>query len=64
MSVSPEVLATVQSLVQQYGEDAPVIAVLKAAEFAAMGDAETLAHWDLVIAYLDPENGPPEGVAQ
>ncbi len=44
------------SLLTQYGEDAAVIATLRAAEVAAMGDADALAHWDEVIAFL--ENGP------
>ena len=44
------------ALMTQYGEDAPVIATLRAAEVAAMGDVDALAHWDAVIAFL--ENGP------
>jgi hypothetical protein len=44
------------ALMRQYGEDAAVIATLRAAEVAAMGDAEALAHWDAVIAFL--ETGP------
>lgn len=44
------------ALMAQYGEDAAVIAVMRAAEVAAMGDAETLAHWDAVIAFI--EDGP------
>lgn len=44
------------ALMTQYGEDASVIATLRAAEVAAMGDADTLAHWDAVIAFI--ENGP------
>ncbi len=44
------------SLLTQYGEDASVIATLRAAEVAAMGDADALAHWDAVIDFL--ENGP------
>ncbi len=44
------------ALLTQYGEDASVIATLRAAEVAAMGDAEALAHWDAVIAFL--EDGP------
>lgn len=36
----------------QYGDDAEVIATLKAAEVAAMGDVDALAHWDEVIAIL------------
>lgn len=44
------------ALMTQYGEDASVIATLRAAEVAAMGDVDALAHWDAVIAFL--ENGP------
>ncbi|MEM0985282.1 MAG: hypothetical protein AAGJ32_03455 [Pseudomonadota bacterium] len=39
-------------LLKQYGEDAEVIATLRAAEVAALGDAAALAHWDAVIALL------------
>ena len=44
------------SLITQYGEDASVIATLRAAEVAAMGDVDALAHWDAVITFL--EDGP------
>lgn len=44
------------ALMTQYGEDASVIATLRAAEVAALGDVEALAHWDAVIAFL--ETGP------
>ncbi|CAI8352315.1 MAG: Uncharacterised protein [Rhodobiaceae bacterium UBA7378] len=37
---------------QQYGDDAEVVATLRAAEFAAAGDVEALAAWDMIIAYL------------
>lgn len=47
------------ALMSQYGEDAEVIATLRAAEVAAMGDADALAHWDAVIAYI--EAGPAAG---
>ncbi|MEL7110278.1 MAG: hypothetical protein AAGJ68_06515 [Pseudomonadota bacterium] len=47
------------SLLTQYGEDASVIATLRAAEVAALGDVEALAHWDEVIAFL--ETGPEPG---
>lgn len=40
------------ALWRQYGEDALVIATLRAAEVAAMGDVEGLAHWDEVAAIL------------
>ncbi|MEM8616019.1 MAG: hypothetical protein AAGF20_03690 [Pseudomonadota bacterium] len=46
------------ALIMQYGDDAAVIATLRAAEVAAMGDADALAHWDAVIAFL--EDGPGE----
>ena len=44
------------ALEAQYGEDAVVIATLRAAEVAAMGDVAALEHWDKVIKYL--EDGP------
>lgn len=47
------------SLLTQYGDDASVIATLRAAEVAAMGDIEALAHWDSVIHFL--ESGPESG---
>jgi len=47
------------ALLTQYGDDAAVIATLRAAEVAALGDIEALAHWDAVIAYL--EQGPEAG---
>ena len=40
---------TALTLMAQYGDDAEVIAVLRAAELAAFGDVEALAHWDAVI---------------
>ena len=40
-------------LLRQYGDDACVIATLRAAEVAAQGDVEALAHWDAVIAILE-----------
>ncbi|MFN3211681.1 MAG: hypothetical protein ACE37M_01125 [Henriciella sp.] len=44
------------ALLTQYGEDASVIATLRAAEVAAMGDVDALARWDAVISFL--EEGP------
>lgn len=35
-------------LIGQYGEDAEVICVLRAAEVAALQDLEALAYWDSV----------------
>ncbi len=42
-------------LLRQYGEDAIVIATLRAAEVAAVGDAQALDHWDAVITILSDE---------
>ncbi|MEL6285255.1 MAG: hypothetical protein AAFR41_10415 [Pseudomonadota bacterium] len=53
-------LAAASHLLKQYGEDAEVIATLKAAEVAAAGDAEGLAHWDAVITLLG-DQGPAGG---
>lgn len=53
-----EAAQTAMQLESQYGDDAAVIATLRAAEVAAMGDAEALAHWDLVIQIL--QAGPTE----
>ena len=52
-----DVISAATALIAQYGDDAVVIATLRAAEVAAMGDAEALRHWDSVIDYI--ENGPP-----
>ena len=46
-----------RTLLAQYGEDAGVIATLRAAEVAAAGDVKALAHWDRVIAVLDKMEG-------
>ena len=40
------------TLIQQYGDDAEVIATMRAAEFAAQGDVDALHAWDLIIEYL------------
>lgn len=40
------------TLVQQYGDDAEVIATMRAAEFAAQGDVDALHAWDMIIEYL------------
>ena len=51
-------LATAMALMGQYGDDADVIAMLRAAEYAAMGDLDGLAQWDQILACLA---GPSEG---
>lgn len=40
------------ALIGQYGGDAEVIAVMRAAEFAAIGDVEALAAWDDILECL------------
>jgi hypothetical protein len=45
-------MATALALMGQYGDDAEVIAMLRAAEYAAMGDVDGLAQWDQILACL------------
>ena len=40
---------TALALIAQYGDDAETIAMLRAAEFAALGDIQGLADWDDII---------------
>ena len=47
-------------LLRHYGEDAVVIATLRAAEVGALGDIEALAHWDEVAAILSGDEMPPQ----
>jgi hypothetical protein len=47
-----EAFGAALALVGQYGEDAEVIATLRAAELAALNDSEGLAYWDDVIACI------------
>ncbi len=42
-----------RTLLAQYGDDAGVIATLRAAEVAAAGDVKALAYWDGIIAALE-----------
>lgn len=46
-------IAAATQLLKQYGEDAIVIATLRAAEIAVMGDVEALQYWDEIITYLE-----------
>ncbi len=52
-----------EALRQQYGEDAGVIALLRAAEFAAGGDAEASVFWEAVATYLSEDPAGPAGAA-
>lgn len=64
MSEDETARTTALALAAQYGDYAPVIATLRAAEFAAAGDVDALAHWDRVIVYLSAmsDDGPPQGL--
>ena len=57
------VVQAAATLTQQYGEDAEVIATMRAAEFAAAGDVEGLKAWDMIIGYLVAlREGTPEAI--
>ena len=57
MSGDPAARDAALALIGQYGDDAEVIAVMRAAEVAAMGDAAALAHWDAVILCVQDLQG-------
>ena len=58
------VVQAAATLTQQYGEDAEVIATMRAAEFAAAGDVDGLKAWDMIIEYLIAlREGKPEDIA-
>lgn len=60
-SFSEGVRVTALALIGQYGADASTIAMMRAAELAAMGDADGLAQWDEIIAFiLLQEEGAPD----
>ena len=57
------VVQAAASLTKQYGEDAEVIATMRAAEFAAAGDVDGLKAWDMIIEYLVAlREGKPENI--
>ena len=59
------VVQATATLTQQYGEDAEVIATMRAAEFAAAGDVDGLKAWDMIIEYLVAlREGKPEDVGE
>ncbi len=58
------VVQAAATLTQQYGEDAEVIATMRAAEFAATGDVDGLKAWDMIIEYLIAlREGKPDDIA-
>ncbi len=57
-------LSAARALIGQYGEDAEIIATLRAAEFAAEGDTRGLADWDEIIACVAAlQDGDPGAAA-
>ena len=47
----------------RYGEDGAVIAVMRAAEAATMGDLEMADHWEAVAAMIDePDATAPDAL--
>lgn len=47
----------------RYGEDGAVIAVMRAAEAAALGDLEMADHWEAVAAMIDePDATAPDAL--
>ena len=47
----------------QYGGDAETIAMLRAAEYAALGDVQGLADWDAIIADIQRLESEGPGAA-
>ncbi len=50
---NPDITQTARTLVAQYGDDAAVIATLRAAELAATGNVDGLFFWDSVIELIE-----------
>jgi len=57
---SSDAFGAALALIGQYGEDAEVIATLRAAELAALNDLEGLAYWDDVIACIHAIEADPK----
>ena len=54
-----DVQSTAFELIGQYGDDAEVVAVMRAAELAAVGDVEGFETWDQIIACIASLDGEP-----
>lgn len=50
---NPDIAQTARTLIGQYGDDAAVIATLRAAELAATGNVDGLFFWDSVIERIE-----------
>lgn len=48
-----DIAQTARTLIGQYGDDAAVIATLRAAELAATGNVDGLFFWDSVIERIE-----------
>ncbi len=61
---APDAITHAARLLQaRYGEDGAVIAVMRAAEAAAMGDLEMADHWEAVAALIDePDATTPDAL--
>ncbi|MCA3692280.1 hypothetical protein [Aquidulcibacter sp.] len=61
---TPDAITHAARLLQaRYGEDGAVIAVMRAAEAAAMGDLEMADHWEAVAALIDsPDATAPDAL--
>jgi hypothetical protein len=46
-----------RTLLARYGEDAAVIAVMRAAEAAALGDLDGCTHWEAVAEACETPSG-------
>lgn len=51
--VEADVLHTARELVDHYGREASSVAVMRAAEFAALGDDESHAAWEAVLLAIE-----------
>lgn len=63
MSAPNAITHAARLLMARYGEDGAVIAVMRAAEAAAIGDLEMADHWEAVAAVIDePDAAAPDAL--
>jgi len=48
-----QAIAAARTLLAQYGEDAQVIAMMRASELGFSGDLEAYAYWEMVLAAVE-----------
>jgi hypothetical protein len=59
--VSDEVRHAARLLMGQYGDDGAIIAIMRAAEAAAIGDIDVADYWEKVASALETlESGRPD----